>query len=300
MGYRNHTESPGPADGVQGAGGGVHGPVTERWTGGPGPCRDGRFRYRGATVSRSGRTTTPRTGARAATPRSATGRPRSRPSAQELPPREEIIAAATRLFATQGYAGTTMSEIAKAAGLQQSSLYYWFNRKELILQAAFGVNRAPLDFVIRMGSEPGSAGLRLYRLLRFDIRQLCLAPCDVNEVERMAAAQPDVFADFWADRQALHDWVEQLVRAGMEGGEFREVDPVLSALNLLSANEGIPNWFRNQADHAPRSKADFRHPTYTVDEASEHFAGLALRGLLRRPSDLARIADRATAIDDGP
>lgn len=208
------------------------------------------------------------------------------------------MAAATRLFAEQGYAGTTMSQIAKAAGLQQSSLYYWFNRKELILQAAFGVNRAPLDFVIRMSSEPGSPGLRLFRLLRFDIRQLCEAPCNVNEVERMAASQPEVFADFWADRQALHDWVQRLVTAGMDEGEFSDVDPALTALNLLSANEGIPNWFRNQADHRQGSDAAFRHRAYELDDVAGHFATLALRGLLRRPSDVARIVSRASTFDD--
>ena len=190
-----------------------------------------------------------------------------------------------------------MSEIAKAAGLQQSSLYYWFNRKELILQAAFGVNRAPLDFVIRMSTEPGSPALRLYRLMCFDIRQLCLAPVDVNEVERLAVAQPDGFADFWADRQALHDWVEQLVRAGIDGGELRDVDPVLTALNLLSGNEGIPNWFRTQAEHRPDGGNPFTHPMYTADEAAAHAAGLAVRGLLRRPSDLARIIRLAAAFD---
>ena len=227
-----------------------------------------------------------------------TGRPRTRPGSRELAPRDEILAAATRLFAAKGYAGTTMSEIAREAGLQQSSLYYWFNRKELILQAAFGVNRAPLDFVIRMGTEPGSPALRLYRLMCFDIRQLCTAPVDVNEVERLAGAQPDVFADFWADRQALHDWVEQLVRAGIDGGEFHDVDPVLTALNLLSANEGIPNWFRTQAEHRPDGGAAFRHPSYDDTDAAAHFAALALRGLLRRPSDLARIIRKADEFGD--
>lgn len=191
-----------------------------------------------------------------------------------------------------------MSEIAKGAGLQQSSLYYWFNRKELILQAAFGVNRAPLDFVIRMSTEPGSSALRLYRLMCFDIRQLCLAPVDVNEVERLAGAQPEVFADFWADRQALHGWVVQLVRAGIDGGELREVDPVLTALNLLSGNEGIPNWFRTQAEHRPDGEHPFTHPPYTAEQAASHAAGLAVRGLLRRPSDLTRIVRSAAALDD--
>jgi AcrR family transcriptional regulator len=38
--------------------------------------------------------------------------------------REEILAVATRLFAENGYAKTTMTGIAKACGLRQPSLYY--------------------------------------------------------------------------------------------------------------------------------------------------------------------------------
>jgi AcrR family transcriptional regulator len=228
--------------------------------------------------------------------RPQTGRPRRRPRANDVEPREEIIAAAVELFAEKGFAGTTMSEIAAAAGLQQSSLYYWFNRKELILHAAFDMNRAPLDFLNRTSREPGSAGLRLYRLLRFDIEQLCSAPVDMNEVLRMAAAQPDVFADLWAERQALHDGVERLVCDGIDSGEFVDVDPTLTALNLLSADEGIPNWVRSQSEHDETSSAPFRHRRFGIAEAATHFAALALRGLLRRPQDLEVIERESEAL----
>jgi AcrR family transcriptional regulator len=83
--------------------------------------------------------------------RSRTRPPRaSGPRLETRSPRHEIVAVATRLFAERGFAQTTMSEIARAAGLQQSSLWYWFEHKELILQAAFAVNRVPLEFIERM------------------------------------------------------------------------------------------------------------------------------------------------------
>ncbi len=230
----------------------------------------------------------------------AVGRPRADGRAAEGSPRDEIISAATGLFAMKGYADTTMSEIARAAGLRQSSLYYWFNRKELVLQAAFAVNRAPLEFVVRIGTEPGSAALKLYRLVRFDVRQLCEAPCDVNEVERLAALQPDVFEDFWKDRQALHDWVAQLVQLGGDGGELIPADAQLVALDVLSGNEGLPNWFRTQGEHRLGSGAAFSHPAYGARTVAEHHASTVLRGLLKRPADLARLQAKAAAFDDDP
>lgn len=229
----------------------------------------------------------------------AIGRPRaSGARAGERSPRDEIVAAATRLFAERGFAQTTMSEIARAAGLQQSSLYYWFKRKELILQATFAVNRVPLEFIERIGAGSGSPGLKLYRLARFDTRQLCLSPCDVNEVERLASQQPDVFTDYWRDRQRLHNWVATLVRAGIDEGQFIEVDPELAALGLLSFNEGVQNWFRYQDLHQPGTGSRFAHPPYDADEVAQFLASTALRALLRRPSELRHLQAQAAGLDD--
>lgn len=231
---------------------------------------------------------------------SAVGRPRADQRPLDRPARDEIIEVASRLFAEKGFAHTTMSEIAKAAGLRQSSLYYYFRRKEQILQATFTVNRAPLDFIRRIGVEPGSPALKLYRLVRFDTVQLCRAPFDVNEIERLAVRQPDDFADFWADRQSLHDWVEQLVRQGCEDGQFVDTDATLTALGLLSYNEGVQNWFRAQESHRPGTGAVFTFPEYTAEQVADHVAGSALRALLRRPSDLDRVRTQAAAFDDTP
>src|SRR3954447_22317631 len=120
------------------------------------------------------RTAAPPAGAAApdTNPAAAVGRPLATPRPLERSARDEVVAAATKLFSEQGYAQTTMAQIAEAAGLRQSSLYYYFRRKELILEATFAVNRAPLDFLRAIRNDPGSAALRLYRLVRYDAMQL--------------------------------------------------------------------------------------------------------------------------------
>ena len=90
-------------------------------------------------------------------PAAPVGRPRANPRPIEGSARDEVIAVATRLFSEQGFAQTTMAQIAEAAGLRQSSLYYYFRRKELILEATFSVNRAPLDF---LEAHPQRSGQR--------------------------------------------------------------------------------------------------------------------------------------------
>jgi AcrR family transcriptional regulator len=232
-------------------------------------------------------------------PASRVGRPRTRGStAQFRAPRDEIVSVATQLFADQGFDLTTMSEIARAAGLQQSSLYYWFNRKELILQAVFAVNRTPLEFIERIGAGSGSPALKLYRLIRFDTIQLCESPCDVSEVGRLAARQPDLFDAYWRDRQRLHDWVVSLLRAGVDENELIALDPDLTALGLLSLDEGIQHWVRHGEQHRPDGTSLFRFPRFTAIEAGDFAATTALRSLLCRPDALAELQTKAATFDD--
>jgi AcrR family transcriptional regulator len=228
------------------------------------------------------------------------GRPRARqPLQSERSPRDEIVSVATRLFAEQGFAQTTMSEIARAAGLQQSSLYYWFARKELILQAVFAVNRCPLEFIERIGAGSGSPALKLYRLIRFDMLQLCASPCDALEVATLAVRQPDAYPEYWRDRQRLHDWVVALVRAGMDEDIFIDVDPDLAALGLLSFDEGLQHWARHADRHRAEVGSLFHYPGFSGEQAADFAATNALRGLLRRVEDLQQLQGDAAGFDDG-
>ena len=105
-------------------------------------------------------------------------------------PRAGIIDAATKLFAEKGYAQTTMSDVARSSGLQQSSVYYWFRNKEQLLHETLLVNRAPLKFIADVGAGSGPPAVKLYRLLRFDTMQLALSPIDFNEIQRIALEFP--------------------------------------------------------------------------------------------------------------
>jgi AcrR family transcriptional regulator len=208
------------------------------------------------------------------------------------------VSVATRLFAEQGFAQTTMSEIARAAGLQQSSLYYWFARKELILQAVFAVNRCPLEFIERIGAGSGSPALKLYRLIRFDTAQLCASPCDALEVATLAVRQPDAYPEYWRDRQRLHDWVVALLRAGIDEKLFVAVDPDLAALAMLSFDEGLQHWIRHADRHRPGGTALFSYPEVGSEEAAEFAATTALRGILRRAEDVQVLQRDADEFDD--
>jgi AcrR family transcriptional regulator len=53
-------------------------------------------------------------------------------------PSEDLRAVATELFASAGYAGTSLQQIADAAGYSKSSVLYHFASKEALLDAVLG------------------------------------------------------------------------------------------------------------------------------------------------------------------
>ena len=55
--------------------------------------------------------------------------------AQEQTGRRRVLDAAAELFVTQGYAGTTLRQIAAAAGIQAGSIYHHFDSKDALFVA---------------------------------------------------------------------------------------------------------------------------------------------------------------------
>jgi TetR/AcrR family transcriptional regulator len=209
-----------------------------------------------------------------------------------------IMVVAARLFRERGYLNTTMTEIARACGLGQSSLYYWFGQKEDILLGLLALNRVSLEFAEELSLEAGSPAVRLLRLLRLDIHELCSSPVDICEVEVMAEQQPDAFVDFWADTAALHGHIATLISDGIAGGEFIDCDPEFAALNICAAEEGVQRRYRNSEAHAPGGTSPFRHPDYSREYVAEELAAMLVRGLLRDPSALPELTAAAAARDD--
>jgi TetR/AcrR family transcriptional regulator len=214
---------------------------------------------------------------------SQVGRPRARSRASNLSARDEIVAVASRLFAAKGVGGTTMAEIADGAGLQQSSLYYYFKSREEILAVILAdVNRVPLDYVEQLRAEGGSAVVRLYRLVCFDVAALCRFPFDINEVHRLAAEQPEQFPGYWQERQLLIEQVEALLGEGIAAGDLVPCDPRLAALTVLANDEAVQHW-RRPPPGRKLAKA------YTPETVGAFLADLTVRGLLVRPARLAAI-----------
>ena len=134
--------------------------------------------------------------------------PRGRASGYDTQ-REQILARAAELFATQGYTATSMNQVAQACGVSKPSLYHYVRDKyQLLVEIAEGhvtllktlasqVQRQPLDPQAQLrelidsfvGAYAGSRAA--HRVLTEDVK--FLEPADR---ERLLAVQREVVAAF--------------------------------------------------------------------------------------------------------
>lgn len=117
------------------------------------------------------------------------GRPRHSGRAPLLSPREQILDAAGKLFAHQGYVATSTREIAESVGIRQASLYYHFeNGKEELLDELLQRSIRPTTekvAQIEALCPPHEPATVLYLLLLVDIRTLAEAPNNAGFLARL-------------------------------------------------------------------------------------------------------------------
>ena len=225
-----------------------------------------------------------------------------RPRKQEAPlpdrePREHILATAARLFADRGIAEVSMLEIAQQSGLVQSSLYYYFRRKEsIVAELLQQINRVPLAYAKQLKKEGDEPDVQLFRLVRFDVRNVCRFPLEITEVHRFSRRDRGAFETYWRERRELTLTLEEIIARGTADGVFRAVDAYLCALTIIAQNESVQNWFwrdpRSKSKDAPEDPNAAR---YRGDEIAEFVATQTVAGLIAAPSRVEQLKRRAKA-----
>jgi AcrR family transcriptional regulator len=124
-----------------------------------------------------------------------------------------ILAAAARVFATGGYAATTVDEIAAAAGINKLIVYRHFASKHALYLAVLDRNGAELATVER--PAPPAAGATHQELI-------AAAAASLAGYLRAARAQPDAFRLLVSHAQRepeFADHARRLLQRGVAGSE---------------------------------------------------------------------------------
>src|SRR5918911_514688 len=164
--------------------------------------------------------------------------------------RAELTRQAARLFAEQGYHGTSMEDLAAAMGVQKGSLYAHVRSKADLLNeiARDGAEafQGALDAIDDRLPAVEKLRLALRAHLRVVAEQLDVATVFVREWRYLEGARRE---EFVAERRRYEERFRALFREGRELGELRtDLDDATATLLALSAANWAYTWLRAGAD----------------------------------------------------
>ena len=160
--------------------------------------------------------------------------------------REAIVDTSARLFARQGYHATGLNELCDANDLGKGALYHYIGSKEGLLAA---IHDRVMDEVLRGAdrvAEAGGSPSAQLAMLGDELLDVIHRYPDHVWVflHEFPALTGERAATFRERRQEYERRVEAVLRAGVESGEFRDLDPWLTARAWLGMHNYTYLWLR--------------------------------------------------------
>lgn len=152
-------------------------------------------------------------------------------SAARKPRPAELLDAALDTFRERGFAGTRMEDIAARAGVSKGTIYLYFPSKEAIFEALVMTPQ------MAMTAETGPATARLGMLVKAFAR--VTADARLVALPRLVLAEAGNFpemARFYREQVVGRGLalVAGILEQGMDAGEFRRLDPMITARVFLA------------------------------------------------------------------
>jgi len=168
---------------------------------------------------------------------------------------DDVMSAAVELFATQGYANTSVQQIVAAAGVTKGAMYHYFESKDDLLfgiyDALLTLQKARLDEIIARGGQVDDV-----------LRAVCI---DVLETSIDRIREGAVFfrsmhmltaprqQEVIRRRRAYHDEFAELIERGQTEGRYRTDIPVaMLVAHFFSDVHYLSHWYSAEG---PESKA---------------------------------------------
>jgi AcrR family transcriptional regulator len=178
--------------------------------------------------------------------------------------RQQLVELAEELFAERGYAGASMDELSRRAGVTKPVVYELFESKD-------GLFRACVDRAVQRMAESIAAAVRAETDPEARLRAGGLAFLRFARDNRVAWDLMAMHGRFADQAHAVRRSQARLIRTLMEevapeGTDPRELEAVAYAVN--SAYEGAAHWI-------------WEHPDAPVERVADWIVALLLPGLRR-------------------
>jgi AcrR family transcriptional regulator len=157
--------------------------------------------------------------------------------------KQQILDAATKVFAEKGFHDARMEDIAQAADLSKAALYLYYRSKDDIIAAILDhFYHQGMQDLNMLQSYEGSISELLLLLTRFfaaEAEHMMNVVPIAFEFYALAARREDVRRSIKEYFRTYREALAALVQMGIERGEFREVNPLETAIVLSAIYEGL-------------------------------------------------------------
>jgi AcrR family transcriptional regulator len=169
-----------------------------------------------------------------------------RRSAKWTARRAAIVDSSAQVFAQRGYHATGIVELCEVNGLGKGAFYHYIGSKEELLAA---IHDRVMDEVLlgadRVADAGGSPSAQLTMLGDELLDVIYRYPDHVwvflHEFPALTAERADQFR---LRRREYERRVEAVLQAGVDAGEFRDIDPRLTALAWLGMHNYTYLWLK--------------------------------------------------------
>jgi len=193
--------------------------------------------------------------------------------------RDQLIDIAAKVFDSKGYAQTGIGDIAQEIGLGRSAVYHYFRNKEEILAAMVEAEAlSPSHHLQELVDDTSLSVTHRLRQAIIDgiVRRLSSGSRFIL-FSRLEAQIPDHMSELYnQSRRQIYEFYVNCISDGMATGEFRQVDPKVTAFAVIGMANWTSRWYSPDGAKSPEAIA-------------EDIADLALQGL--RAPDNSDAAD---------
>jgi AcrR family transcriptional regulator len=170
---------------------------------------------------------------------------------------DALLDVAVRVFLERGYDGSSLDQVARAAGITKASIYYHARGKEELLLR--GAGRA-FDALLAVLQEPeASGGAALDRLKHVVRRTIEITMTMTPEVALLLRVRGNTRAEkrILERRREFDHLIAELVEAAQKEKSIRDdLDPRLATRLLFGMLNSISEWFRKEGAMGAPELAD--------------------------------------------
>ncbi|MFI1355459.1 TetR/AcrR family transcriptional regulator [Streptomyces sp. NPDC020898] len=182
---------------------------------------------------------------------------------------QRLLAAATRLFAEQGYDRTSVQEIVESAGVTKGALYHYFGSKDDLLHEVYArVLRVQQERLDAFANADAPVEERLRRAAA-DVVVTTIENLDDAMIffRSMHHLSPEKNKQVRAERRRYHERFRALIEEGQEAGVFSRATPADLVVDYhFGSVHHLSTWYSPEGPMTPK-------------EVAEQLADLLLRAL---------------------